>query len=45
VKTTDGSGATAGKPPKGVDVVSKDLQLRELDITSIKMVSSSCSVR
>jgi hypothetical protein len=32
-------GATAGKPPTGVDVVSKDLKLRELDISSIKMVS------
>lgn len=38
-------GASSGKPPKGVDVVSKDLKLRELEVASIKMVSASCSVR
>lgn len=36
-------GATAGKPPAGVDVVSKDLKLRELDVTTIKEVPGSCS--
>jgi hypothetical protein len=36
-------GATAGTAPRGVDVVSKDLQLRELDVTSVKMVASSCT--
>jgi hypothetical protein len=35
-------GATAGKPPSGVDVVSKDLQLRELDVATVKMVSAEC---
>ena len=28
-------GATAGRPPTGVDVVSKDLQLRELEVISV----------
>jgi hypothetical protein len=36
-------GATAGKPPAGVDVTSKDLQIRELEITSIKEVAGTCS--
>ena len=36
-------GATAGKPPAGVDVTSKDLQVRELEITSIKEVAGTCS--
>jgi hypothetical protein len=35
-------GATAGKPPSGVDVLSKDLQLRELDVATVKMVSADC---
>lgn len=38
-------GATAGKPPKGVDVVSKDLRLRELEVASVKMIAASCSTR
>ena len=29
-------GPTAGTPPRGVDVASKDLKLRELDVTSIR---------
>jgi hypothetical protein len=29
-------GPTAGKPPSGVDVTSKDLKLRELEITTVK---------
>ena len=36
-------GATAGKPPAGVDVASKDLKLRELDVTTIKEVPGTCS--
>ena len=36
-------GATAGTPPKGVDVASKDLRLRELEVTSVKMVSATCT--
>lgn len=38
-------GATAGKPPTGVDVVSKDLRLRELEVASVKMVAASCTTR
>ena len=36
-------GVTAGKPPTGVDVISKDLQVRELEITSMKEVAGTCS--
>ena len=32
---TPTGGATAGKPPTGVDVASKDLKLRELEVMSI----------
>ena len=35
-------GATAGTPPGGVDVLSKDLRLRELEVTALKMVSADC---
>jgi hypothetical protein len=36
-------GPTAGAPPSGVDVASKDLKLREFEVTSIKASSSgSC---
>ena len=35
-------GDTAGKPPKGVDVVSKDLRLRELEVSTVKMISADC---
>jgi hypothetical protein len=35
-------GATAGKPPTGVDVVSKDLKLRELDVISVKESTGTC---
>jgi hypothetical protein len=35
-------GATAGKPPEGVDVVSKDLQLRELEVGSIRSAAGTC---
>ena len=38
-------GATAGKPPTGVDVLSKDLRLRELEVASVKMVAASCTTR
>jgi hypothetical protein len=38
-------GATAGKPPKGVDAVSKDLRLRELEVTSVEMISANCSAQ
>jgi hypothetical protein len=36
-------GATAGAPPSGVDVASKDLKLRELDVSSVREASGSCS--
>lgn len=32
---TPTGGATAGAPPKGIDVASKDLKLRELEVASI----------
>lgn len=35
-------GATAGKPPEGVDVAGKDLKLRELEVTSIREVPGTC---
>jgi hypothetical protein len=35
-------GATAGAPPRGVDVASKDLQLRELEVTSVRESTGSC---
>jgi len=35
-------GATAGRPPSGVDVTSKDLKLREIDVVSIKMIGDTC---
>lgn len=35
-------GATAGKPPDGIDVTSSDLKLRELEVTSIKEVAGTC---
>jgi hypothetical protein len=38
-------GPTAGKPPEGVDVMSKDLALRELEVSSIKQVSGSCPAK
>lgn len=33
-------GPTAGAPPQGVDVASKDLKLRELEVTSIKAATT-----
>lgn len=36
-------GATAGKPPRGIDVVSKDLRLRELEVATVKMISADCT--
>lgn len=35
-------GATAGKPPEGVDIASQDLKLRELEVGSIRQVSGNC---
>lgn len=35
-------GATAGKPPAGVDVASEDLKLREIEVSSIRQVEGTC---
>jgi hypothetical protein len=35
-------GATAGQPPRGVDVASKDLKLRELEVTSVREATGTC---
>jgi hypothetical protein len=35
-------GPTAGAPPRGVDVTSKDLQLRELEVTSVRETTGTC---
>jgi len=42
---TPTGGATAGEPPKGVDVVSKDLKLRELEVSSVKETSGTCPAK
>ena len=36
-------GATAGQPPAGVDVTSKDMKLRELEVTSVKEATGTCT--
>ena len=38
-------GATAGQPPSGVDATSKDLQLRELEVTSVKEATGACPAK
>ena len=35
-------GPTAGQPPAGIDVVSQDLKLRELEITSVRATPGTC---
>jgi hypothetical protein len=35
-------GATAGQPPAGVDVTSKDLRLRELEVSSVRETTGTC---
>src|SRR5262245_50736248 len=35
-------GATAGAPPSGVDVASKDLKLREFEVSSVKEAAGAC---
>lgn len=35
-------GPTAGQPPAGVDVTSKDLKLRELEITTVRAATGTC---
>jgi hypothetical protein len=36
-------GATAQEPPRGVDAMSKDLKLRELEVSSVREAKGSCS--
>ena len=36
-------GATAGQPPSGVDVTSKDLKLREINVVSVKEATGTCA--
>ena len=38
-------GPTAGQPPAGVDVTSKDLKLRELEITTVRAAAGTCPPR
>ena len=35
-------GPTAGAPPRGVDVASQDLKLRELEVTSVRPATGTC---
>jgi hypothetical protein len=35
-------GATAGQPPTGVDIASKDLKLRELEVISVREATGTC---
>jgi hypothetical protein len=35
-------GPTAGTPPSGVDVTSRDLKLRELEVTSVRESTGTC---
>jgi hypothetical protein len=36
-------GPTAGRPPEGIDVGGRDLQLRELEVSSIREVAGTCA--
>ena len=38
-------GATAGKPPEGIDLTSKDLRLRELEVGSIRQATGTCPAK
>ena len=42
---TPTGGATAGEPPKGVDVMSKDLKLRELEVSTVREASGTCPAK
>lgn len=35
-------GATADKPPAGIDVTSKDLKLREIEVSNVREASGTC---
>jgi hypothetical protein len=37
--------ATAGEPPRGIDVASKDIKLRELEVSSVREAAGSCPQR
>lgn len=38
-------GTTAGAPPTGVDVASKDLKLKEIDVISVKEATGTCPAK
>lgn len=38
-------GATAGKPPEGIEIAGQDLQLREIEVGSIRQVSGTCTAQ
>jgi hypothetical protein len=38
-------GATAGQPPSGIDATSKDLRLRELEVSSVKEATGTCPAK
>lgn len=40
---TPTGGATAGAPPSGVDVTTKDLKLREFEVTSVRESTGACT--
>jgi hypothetical protein len=35
-------GATAGKPPQGIEIAGQDLKLREVEVSSIRQASGTC---
>ena len=43
--TAPTGGPTAGAPPRGVDVASEDLKLRELELTSVKEATGTCPTK
>ena len=43
--TAPTGGPTAGAPPRGVDVTSEDLKLRELEVTSLRETTGTCPAK
>lgn len=43
--TAPTGGPTAGPPPRGVDVTSEDLKLRELEVTSVRETTGNCPAK
>ncbi len=43
--TAPTGGPTAGAPPRGVDVASADLKLRELEVTSVRETTGNCPAK